>query len=70
MHPIAEAHKLSLAQVALAWLLHHRAVTFVITEVKRLKQPNDNLGSVAVKLIPDKLAALASVSVLPTEYSA
>lgn len=70
MRPIAEAHGVSVAQVALAWLLHQQAVTSVIIGVKRLEQLNDNLGSVAVKLTPDELAALASVSKLPTEYPA
>jgi aryl-alcohol dehydrogenase-like predicted oxidoreductase len=65
---IAEAKGHTVAQVALAWLLHQPAVTSVIVGAKRPDQLADNLGAVAVKLDADDLAALDAVSKLPAEY--
>ena len=65
---IAEAKGHTVAQVALAWLLHQSAVTSVIVGAKRPDQLADNLGAVAVKLDADDLAALDAVSKLPAEY--
>lgn len=70
MRLIAQTHQASVAQVALAWLLHQQAVTSVIVGVKRLDQLNDNLGAVALKLSADELATLNGVSALPPEYPA
>ena len=68
MRPIAEAHGVSVAQVALAWLLHQPAVTSVIVGAKRQEQLADNLKAVDVDLSGDELAALDTVSKLPAEY--
>ena len=68
MRPIAEAHGVSVAQIALAWLLHQRHVTSVIVGAKRIEQLEDNLGAVDVVLSADELAALDQVSRLPAEY--
>ena len=68
MRPIAQAHGVSVAQVALAWLLHQPQVTSVIIGAKRLEQLADNLVATAVRLTPDELAALDEVSRLPAEY--
>ena len=68
MRPIAEANGISVAQVALAWLLHQKAVTSVIIGAKRMDQLEDNLGAVGVTLSADDLAALDAVSKLPLEY--
>ena len=68
MRPIAEAHGVSVAQIALAWLLHQPAVTSVIIGAKRVDQLTDNLGAVDVKLSAEELAALDTVSALPAEY--
>ena len=66
----AGAHGVTVAQVALAWLLHQPAVTSVIIGAKRLDQLNDNLGSVELTLVPDVLDRLNAVSALPVEYPA
>ena len=50
MREIAKAHKASVAQVALSWLLHQEVVTSVIIGVKNPEQLADNLGSVNVSL--------------------
>lgn len=68
MRPIAEAKGVSVAQIALAWLLHQKAVTSVIIGAKRVDQLEDNLGAVDVALSTDELAALDAVSKLPPEY--
>ncbi len=68
MRPIAEAKGVSVAQIALAWLLHQKAVTSVIVGAKRVDQLADNIAATAVQLDADDLAALDAVSRLPAEY--
>jgi aryl-alcohol dehydrogenase-like predicted oxidoreductase len=68
MRAMAEARGVSVAQVALAWLLHQPHVTSVIVGAKRLEQLDDNIGATTVKLTADELAALDEVSRLPAEY--
>jgi len=68
MRPMAEARGVSVAQIALAWLLHQRVVTSVIVGAKRADQLADNLAAVDVALSADDLAALGAVSALPAEY--
>ncbi|GGN47159.1 aldo/keto reductase [Novosphingobium indicum] len=68
MRPIAEAHGVSVAQIALAWLLHQQAVTSVIIGAKRPDQLADNLAAADVRLSEDELVMLDSVSALPAEY--
>jgi aryl-alcohol dehydrogenase-like predicted oxidoreductase len=68
MRPIAAAHGATVAQVALAWLLHQPVVTTVIIGAKRIEQLEDNLKAVGVKLTADDLTVLDKVSALPAEY--
>ncbi len=68
MRPIAEAHGVSVARIALAWLLHQPVVSSVIIGAKRPEQLADNLAAVEVKLDAEQLAALDAVSQLPPEY--
>ena len=68
MRPIAEAHGRSVAQVALAWLLHQRVVTSVIVGAKKPEQLADNLGAVNLELSVEELAALDEASRLAPEY--
>ena len=68
MRDVATAHDVSVAQIALAWLLNQPAVTSVIIGAKRLDQLNDNLGSIDVTLTDDDLDRLNTVSALATEY--
>ncbi|WP_097462180.1 aldo/keto reductase [Mangrovitalea sediminis] len=68
MRAIAEKHGVSVAQIALAWLLHQPAVTSVIVGAKRLEQLQDNIAATAVSLGDDDLEALDKVSALPDEY--
>lgn len=66
--PIAAAKGVSVAQIAIAWLLHQPVVTSVIIGAKRLAQLDDNLAAVDVRLSVDELAAIDRVSALPAEY--
>jgi aryl-alcohol dehydrogenase-like predicted oxidoreductase len=68
MRALAEAKGVSVAQIALAWLLHQKAVTTVIVGAKRVDQLEDNLAATAVRLSSDELALLDKVSALPAEY--
>lgn len=68
MRPIAAAHGVSVAQIALAYLLHKPAVTSVIIGARTDLQLADNLAAVKVQLAADELAALDKVSALPPEY--
>jgi len=68
MRPIAEAKSVSVAQIALAWLLHQPVVTSVIIGAKRKDQLDDNIASTKVVLSEDELKTLADVSALPAEY--
>ncbi|MFC0267204.1 aldo/keto reductase [Kushneria aurantia] len=68
MAPMAEQRGVSVARIALGWLLHQPAVTSVIVGAKRLEQLDDNLGATEIRLTPEELATLEAVSALPSEY--
>jgi aryl-alcohol dehydrogenase-like predicted oxidoreductase len=68
MQGIAKAHKVSVAQVALAWLLHQPVVSTVIVGAKRVDQLDDNIAATGLKLTSAELATLDEVSRLPAEY--
>jgi aryl-alcohol dehydrogenase-like predicted oxidoreductase len=58
----------SVAQVALAWLLHQSVVSSVIIGAKRIDQLNDNIAAASLTFTEDELSALDEVSRLPAEY--
>ena len=68
MRPVAEAHGVSVARVALAWLLHQEVVTSVIIGAKKPEQLEDNLAATEVRLDAHQLEALNAASRLPPEY--
>ncbi|KUK59978.1 MAG: aldo/keto reductase [Bacteroidetes bacterium 38_7] len=70
MRSIALAKNISVAQVALAWLLHQPVVTSVILGAKKKEQLADNLKSGEVKLNEDDLKKLDEISQLTSEYPA
>jgi aryl-alcohol dehydrogenase-like predicted oxidoreductase len=57
MRPIAESKGVSVAQVALAWLLHQQLVSSVIIGAKTPEQLADNIASTEVVLTEAELAA-------------
>ena len=70
IQPIAEGHGASVAQVALAWLLHKEAVTSVIIGARRMDQLEDNFGSVDLTLTDEEVTQLNEVSEIPPGYPA
>ncbi|WP_133645768.1 aldo/keto reductase [Paraburkholderia flava] len=70
MRTIADAKRVSVAQIALAWLLHQRVVTTVIVGAKKVEQLDDNIAATGVELSAEELATLDAVSRLPAEYPA
>jgi len=68
MSPIAERLDVSIARVALAWLLHQSAVTSVIIGAKSREQLLDNMAATEVRLGSEDLNALNEVSTLALEY--
>lgn len=68
MRPIAEAHRVSVARIAIAWLLHKKVVTSVIIGAKNREQLDDNLAATEIKLTAEEMARLDKVSALPAEY--
>jgi aryl-alcohol dehydrogenase-like predicted oxidoreductase len=68
MRLLAQARGVSVAQIALAWLLHQPQVTSVIVGAKRPEQLADNIASTRIALTSDELNQLDTVSRLPAEY--
>jgi aryl-alcohol dehydrogenase-like predicted oxidoreductase len=68
MKLMAEQRGISVAQIALSWLLHQKAVSSVIIGAKRLEQLEDNLAATGVELTEQELDVLDQVSALPKEY--
>jgi len=68
MRPVAKEHGVSVARVAIAWLLHKSPVTSVIIGAKTTEQLEDNIAAVDLKLTDAQMATLDAVSALPPEY--
>lgn len=68
MRTIADAKGASVAQIALAWLLHQPVVSSVIIGAKREEQLADNIAATGIRLSDDELQQLDAVSALPREY--
>jgi len=70
MKKIGAGKGVSVARIALAWLLHQPQVTSVIVGAKRVEQLDDSVGATEVVLTAADLAELNAVSTLPPEYPA
>ena len=68
MRGMADAKGVSVAQIAIAWLLYQPAVTSVIIGAKRIDQLDDNIAATSLQLSPEEMTTLNSVSALPAEY--
>ncbi len=68
LRPIAARHGVSVARVALAWLLHQKGVMSVIIGAKTPEQLQDNLAASTLSLAAADLAALDEISALKPEY--
>jgi aryl-alcohol dehydrogenase-like predicted oxidoreductase len=68
MRSVSDAMGISVARVALAWLLTRPHVTSIIIGAKSLDQLADNLASSDVRLSPEHVIQLDNASALPAEY--
>jgi aryl-alcohol dehydrogenase-like predicted oxidoreductase len=67
---VAESRGVSLARVALAWVLAQPGVTSAIVGASSLEQLDDNLAAAALVLTPEELAALDAATALAPIYPA
>ena len=58
LRPIAERHGMTLAQLAIAWLLPRQAVTSVIVGATRVEQVEENVAAAEFELTPQDLAQI------------
>jgi aryl-alcohol dehydrogenase-like predicted oxidoreductase len=68
MKEMGEARGISVAQIALSWLLHQKHVTSVIIGAKTEAQLTDNIAAAKVELSSEDLKRLDEVSKLKPEY--
>ncbi|HUX72523.1 MAG TPA: aldo/keto reductase [Steroidobacteraceae bacterium] len=68
MRAVAAGHGVSVAQIALAWLLSKDYVSSVIIGAKTAAQLTDNIASTRVRLSDAERNSLDEVSELPREY--
>ncbi len=70
MREVAKAHQVSVARIALAWLLAKPHVMSVIIGARTEEQLADNLAAAALALSAEDIARLDEVSKLAPEYPA
>jgi aryl-alcohol dehydrogenase-like predicted oxidoreductase len=68
MRAIGKAHDVSVARVALAYILHKPFVTTVIIGAKNIEQLDDNIAATKLTLSDAEMKTLDDVSALPGEY--
>ena len=68
MRPLAAQRGVSVAQIALAWLLNKPFVSSVIIGAKSMDQLRDNIAATRVQLKAEEIKLLDEVSQLPAEY--
>ncbi len=68
MRPLALERRVSVAQIALAWLLAKPFVSSVIIGARSMEQLRDNVAATRVQLTVDEIELLDGVSQLPPEY--
>lgn len=68
MREIADARGVSIARIALAYVLNKQFVMSVIIGAKNTEQLDDNLAAVDIILTSEEMSKLDDVSKLPSEY--
>jgi aryl-alcohol dehydrogenase-like predicted oxidoreductase len=68
LRAVAEATGVSVARVALAWMLTKPFVTSIIIGARTPEQLGDNLAASDLQLSPEHVAQLDEASALPSEY--
>jgi aryl-alcohol dehydrogenase-like predicted oxidoreductase len=70
LRPIAEGLGLTMAQLALAWVLRRSEVASAITGASRPSQVDDNVAASGVQLSPETLEAIDRITVPVLRFSA
>lgn len=68
MQEIGKNHNVSVARIALAYLLHKPAVTSIIIGAKRREQLLDNIAATEIQLTATEMEELDKISALQAEY--
>ncbi|WP_047864539.1 aldo/keto reductase [Rubrobacter aplysinae] len=68
LREVADGKNASVAQVALAWLLHQPGVTSVILGANKMSQLEDNLGAAEIRLSDEELQRLSATTEPPRLY--
>ena len=68
MRKIGDAKGVSVARIALAWVLQRPFVMSVIIGAKTIEQLDDNIAATSVVFTAEELQTLEEVSALPAEY--
>ena len=61
LEPLAADKGITLSQLALAWLLAQPGVTTALIGPRTVEQLHDNLGTLAVRVMPADLAAIDEI---------
>jgi len=68
MEAVADQHNVSVATVALNWVIRQPGITSTIIGAKTLEQLNDNIKAVTLELTTDEMEQLNAASALAPEY--
>ena len=68
MREVGDRHGVTVARVALAWILAKPFVTTIIIGAKTMEQLDDNLAAAGLQLTAEEVSKLDAVSALPPEY--
>jgi aryl-alcohol dehydrogenase-like predicted oxidoreductase len=68
MREVGDKHGVTVARVALAWILAKPFVTAIIIGAKTMEQLDDNLAAAGLQLTAEEVSKLDAVSALPPEY--
>ena len=63
-----DGEPVTVAQIALAWLLHQKPVSSIIVGAKRPEQLKANIQAAQIRLSGEELNTLDEVSRIPEEY--
>ena len=68
MQEIASGYNVSVARIALAWMLRKKGITSIIIGAKNENQLRENIASTTLSLTADEMSRLDSISELSKEY--
>jgi aryl-alcohol dehydrogenase-like predicted oxidoreductase len=68
MRPVADGHGVSVAQVAIAWVLQQKGVSSVLSGATRPEQIAENAKAASLKLSASELETLEAASALVQDY--